>query len=259
MMEKARMEIEDTITKWKRSNNGLIRIHIEGKESIQINSFIQQRAASTIKLLLAIEAFRQVDEGLLTLTSVIQRTEKNTVGGAGVLGALPQLTHIKVEELLTLMIIVSDNTATNELISLVGFEKINECARNIGLKKTVLNRYMMDETAVKQGVDNYTCASDIVECLREIYKGNLLKKSSREKIMRMLEMQQFQHKLPARIGSAFQAANKTGELQGAEHDSAILMRGNETYYAVVLIDGLSDNEQGRRLIADIGYLLSSNI
>ena len=70
---------------------------------------------------------------------------------------------------------------------------------------------------------------------------------------------QFQHKLPARIGSAFQAANKTGELQGAEHDSAILMRGYETYYAVVLIDGLSDNEQGRRLIADIGYLLSSNI
>ncbi|MBZ5478996.1 serine hydrolase [Priestia megaterium] len=259
MMERARMKIEDAVTTWKRSNNGLIRIHIEGKESIQINSFIQQRAASTIKLLLAIEAFRQIDEGILALTSVIQRMEKNTVGGAGILRALPRLTHIKVEELLTLMIIVSDNTATNELISLVGFEKINECAKNLGLKKTVLNRYMMDEIAVEKGIDNYTCASDVVKCLREISEGNLLQKSSREKIMRMLEMQQFQHKLPARIGSAFQAANKTGELQGAEHDSAILMRGNETYYAVVLIDGLSDNEQGRRLIADIGYLLSSNI
>lgn len=259
MMERARMKIEDAVTTWKRSNNGLIRIHIEGKESIQINSFIQQRAASTIKLLLAIEAFRQIDAGILALPSVIQRMEKNTVGGAGVLRALPRLTHIKVEELLTLMIIVSDNTATNELISLVRFEKINECAKNLGSKKTVLNRYMMDEIAVEKGIDNYTCASDVVKCLREIYEGNLLQKSSREKIMRMLEMQQFQHKLPARIGSAFQAANKTGELQGAEHDSAILMRGNETYYAVVLIDGLSDNEQGRRLIADIGYLLSSNI
>lgn len=56
MMEKARMKIEDAVTTWKRSNNGLIRIHIEGKESIRINSFIQQRAASTIKLLLAIES-----------------------------------------------------------------------------------------------------------------------------------------------------------------------------------------------------------
>ena len=67
---------------------------------------------------------------------------------------------------------VSDNTATNELISLVGFEKINECAKNLGLKKTVLNRYMMDETAVKQGSDNYTCASDVVKCLKEICEGN---------------------------------------------------------------------------------------
>ncbi len=99
MMEKARMKIEDAVIKWKRSNNGLIRIHIEGKESIQINSFIQQRAASTIKLLVAIEAFRQIDAGILTLTSVIQRTEKNMVGGAGVFRALPRLTHIKVEEL----------------------------------------------------------------------------------------------------------------------------------------------------------------
>jgi beta-lactamase class A len=259
MMERVRMKIEDAITKWKHNNNGLIRIHIEGKESIQINSFIKQRAASTIKLLLAIETFRQIDEGNFALTSVIQRTEKNAVGGAGVLGALPLLVHIKVEELLTLMIIVSDNTATNELISLVGFEKINECAKNIGLKKTVLNRYMMDAAAVKRGMDNYTCASDVIKCLREIYEGNFLQKSSREKIMRMLELQQFQHKLPARIGSAFQVANKTGELRGAEHDSAILIRGKERYYAVVLIDGLSDNEQGRRLIADIGYLLSSNI
>ncbi|MFS0903879.1 serine hydrolase [Priestia aryabhattai] len=258
-MERTRAKIEDAVTKWKRNNNGLIRIHIEGEESIQINSFIKQRAASTIKLLLAIETFRQIDEGILALTSVIQRTEKNTIGGTGVLRALPLLVHIKVEELLTLMMIVSDNTATNELISLVEFEKINECAKNLGLKKTVLNRYMMDETAVKRGIDNYTCASDVVKCLREIYEGNLLQKSSREKIIRMLERQQFQHKLPARIGPAFQVANKTGELQGAEHDSAILIRGNETYYAVVLIDGLSDNEQGRRLIADIGYLLSSNI
>ncbi|MEK1830157.1 serine hydrolase [Priestia megaterium] len=70
------MKIEDAVTTWKRSNNGLIRIHIEGKESIQINSFIQQRAASTIKLLLAIEAFRQIDAGILDLTSVIQRMEK---------------------------------------------------------------------------------------------------------------------------------------------------------------------------------------
>jgi beta-lactamase class A len=64
MMERTRAKIEDAVTKWKRNNNGLIRIHIEGEESIQINSFIKQRAASTIKLLLAIETFRQIDEGL---------------------------------------------------------------------------------------------------------------------------------------------------------------------------------------------------
>ncbi|WP_257063116.1 hypothetical protein [Priestia megaterium] len=69
MMEKARMKIEDAVTTWKRSNNGLIRIHIEGKESIRINSFIQQRAASTIKLLLTIEAFRQIDAGILAFLS----------------------------------------------------------------------------------------------------------------------------------------------------------------------------------------------
>lgn len=125
------------------------------------------------------------------------------VGGVGVFKVFLQLIYIKVEELFIFMIIVFDNIVINEFIFLVGFEKINECVKNLGLKKIVLNCYMMDEIVVEKGIDNYMCVFDVVKCLREIYEGSFLWKFSCEKIMRMLEMQQFQYKFLVCIGLVF--------------------------------------------------------
>ncbi|WP_255222755.1 serine hydrolase, partial [Shouchella clausii] len=63
---------------------------------------------------------------------------------------------------MTLMIIVSDNTATNLIIELLGIEKINQLFKDLGFNNTSLNRKMMDFEALKNGIDNTTTARDMV-------------------------------------------------------------------------------------------------
>lgn len=73
---------------------------------------------------------------------------------------------------MTLMITVSDNTSTNMMMNLLGFEEINQCIKELGLKNTVLERKMQDFKALKEGRDNTISAEDTITCLKAIHTGN---------------------------------------------------------------------------------------
>ena len=74
-------------------------------------------------------------------------------GGDGVLKELNAGHHFTLKELATLMIIVSDNQATNILIDFLGMENINLLGKELGLKESFLGRKMMDTEARKNGYD----------------------------------------------------------------------------------------------------------
>lgn len=250
-------EIQEEIQKYKGLFAYVISID---DEQIEFNSQGIFSSASTIKIPLLLEAFRQIEYGKLDLEQAISIRREKIVSGAGILQALT-LEKLPLRDLLTLMIIVSDNTATNLVIDALQI-RFPYRFHEIGLTKSSLQRKMMDLDNIRMGIDNWVCAADLQSCLHAIQNSTFYSRNSRTLMMNMLEMQQLKKKLPFYINeNLIKVANKTGELPGTEHDCAILKYGNRTATVTVLCSGLEQNRDGQELIQDIGkrlngYLLS---
>ncbi|CAM4010872.1 serine hydrolase [Mesobacillus thioparans] len=255
-IDKLQDQLAIELARWK--GRASLYLEIEGRV-IEFNSNEVYQSASLIKLPILFEAFRQVEEGFLQADMLVTVSQEDKVGDTGVLQAM-DTKQITVHDLLALMIIVSDNSATNLLIDLLGMETINTTISKIGMKNTVLKRRMLDFEAAQAGNDNLTTSADIVLCLKEAEEGKLLKKQSRKQFGALLLNQQFKGKLPAYMNqNLLKIGNKTGELTGIEHDCAVITYGDKRAFAAVLIDGLEDNETGKTMIRQVGKLINESI
>ncbi|WNF20992.1 serine hydrolase [Mesobacillus jeotgali] len=233
-------------------------LEIEG-EIIEFNSNEVYQSASLIKLPILFEALRQMEAGQLQKESQLAIEEGDKVGDTGVLQAM-RIKQLPVMDLLALMIIVSDNSATNLLIDLLGKESINATISRIGMSNSILQRKMLDFSAIQSGFDNYTSAADIGLCLKEAVNGDHLNQVSRSIFHSFLLQQQFKEKLPYYMEDNFlKIGNKTGELPGVEHDCGIITYGKKEAIIVVLIDELSDQQSGKSTIQKIGKHINSFI
>ncbi|WP_026678628.1 serine hydrolase [Fictibacillus gelatini] len=230
---------------------------------ISINGDDPFPSASLIKIPIMMEAFRQAQIGMLDLDETYRVPSEAPVGGMGVIQHLRPEIELSIHDLITLMIIVSDNTATNLLIDLVGMEAVNKLSSDLGCNQTLLARKMMDVTAQKNGKDNWTSAYDIVKFLKEIDQGKLLTSKQRTNALKTLRQQQFHSKLPALISESFSeetyVAHKTGELPGTEHDAGIIQANGKRAYIAVLTTDLDNNITGQKAIAQIGKLVFDHI
>lgn len=253
-------ELEDQLVKELASGKGQASLFLEIEDRIiEFNSTEVFRSASLIKLPILFEALRQLEEGILQPDRLLSVRQEDKVGDTGVLQAM-NTQQITIHDLLTLMIIVSDNSATNLVIDLIGMAPINSTISKIGMKNTILKRRMLDFKAAQAGNDNFTTSADIVLCLKEAIEGQWLKEQSRDRFTALLLHQQFKEKLPAYMDqSLMEIGNKTGELAGIEHDCAFITYGDKRAYAAVLIDGLEDNETGKSIIRQVGKQINSYI
>jgi len=256
-MERLMEKIEEELR--GLSGRAGLAIEIEGK-CIYIKSKEVFQSASLIKVPILIEGLRQSERGKLNVDQLVSIT--NHVGGSGVLQSLSRDALLTLKDLMTLMITVSDNTATNILIERLGMEAINSSMGKMGLQHTALNRKMMDFVAMEQGLDNYTSPSDMLTCLKVINEGLYLTEESRATALNMMKYQQFQDRLPGMMDlDRVMAANKTGSLPHVVHDCAIITYKGKTAYAAVLLDRLDDVFAGNQIISRVGkhiydYLLS---
>lgn len=253
--------LEREVLKLVDACKGRVGLVIASKDrTIEINSEERFSSASLIKLPILIEGFRQSDRGLLDLHESISISQADRVEGTGVIQSLSSDIDLKIIDLMTLMIIVSDNIATNLLIERLGMDQVNKCMKLIGMKNSELNRKMMDFEALKNGADNYTTANDMITCLKAIAGQEYLTIESTEQSLRMMERQQFKDKLAATISAEEMiVANKTGGLPGVEHDCAQFRYKDEVIYAAVLMDRLPYQSAGQQILSSIGNLISDYI
>ncbi|QOR67138.1 serine hydrolase [Cytobacillus suaedae] len=227
---------------------------------INIDASAQRVAASLIKIPILFEAYRQYQKGIIDINVPIQLTDEEKVGGAGVLSHLTSQVQLTLKDLLTLMIIVSDNTATNMVIDRVGVTNINKLCQQVGCTETKLERRLMDFKAIEEGRNNYTSARDMVVFLEQILSGELLTEQSKKEIFKIMRAQQFIDKLPSQIqqseGDTYPiVANKTGELPGVEHDVAIIKLPHVDLTIAVLLTQLESNFEGKAIIGKIGKIV----
>ncbi|MGI8316966.1 serine hydrolase [Halobacillus mangrovi] len=249
-MDALKREVEHILS----SVEGRASVVIKNKKAgIAINGSERTSAASTIKIPIIMEAFRQAENGDLDLREKVQLASDLKTGGDGVLKLLENNLSLSILDLMKLMIVVSDNTASNLLVTRFGFSNVNHLCEQLGCTNTRLNRYFMDFEARDSGVDNTTSAWDMVEFLSEMEHGKFLSERSRQSIYNILREQQFTSGLPAyNKDEDVLTANKPGMLPGVQHDVGIFKYKDETVYAAVLLSELNDEEAGRRAIADIG-------
>ncbi|GGE32078.1 serine hydrolase [Pullulanibacillus camelliae] len=212
-------------------------------------------AASLIKIPILMEALRQADLGCVDLEQQFHISNEERVGGSGVISYL-SAPYWTLKDLLTLMMIVSDNTATNQVIDLLGMDAINTLCLDIGCADTVLQRRLFNQEAMQEGKTNVTSARDMLCCLKQIAEGPLLSYESRQLAWSILKAQQLANKLPAKVVCYDDndpiIAHKTGEIHGVEHDVGMILHHSKKAYVAVLLTGLHQNGEGRHVIAEIG-------
>ena len=180
-------------------------------------------AASVIKLPIMAEAFRQIRDGEITedVKFIIEASHK--MPSCGVLSYLNSGTEVTLVDLITLMIIVSDNTATNLLIDFLRPDSINETLRALGAAGSRLNRRLFEPELSRQGIQNYMTAGDMGRLLEKIYREEAISPEASRKMLHILSCQQLNGKIPFYLhGRGIRVAHKTGEDDGITHDVGIV-------------------------------------
>ena len=251
-------------TEWKKKIEKIIS-QVEGNVCINfydlnknngfsVNGDKKVLSASMIKLLILAELMKKIFENKFSLSDTVMMANFMKIGGDGVLKELNTGHHFTLKELATLMIIVSDNQATNILIDFLGMENINQLGKELDLKETFLGRKMMDAEARKKGYDNYTCADDISLLLKLIYQEKLINKEASQLMLDILLRQQQGERLQRYLPSDIKIAHKCGDLDNLENDGGIIWLGDRAYILVVLTNGMP-NLQCKQTIGKISKFI----
>lgn len=200
-------------------------------EVISYNEKEPMLAASLIKLTVLGEVFREIENGEISEQEVFTTRDEEKVPSCGALNYMDEGLNVTLKDLYTLMIILSDNYATNILIDRCKIENINDFIKENGLKNTVLKRKMFDSVGASKGLENYTSAEDMALLLEKIYNGTLVSKEASAKMLEVLKNQRLNGKIPFFLSSGenkVQIAHKTGEDTNITHDVGIVL-GEEPF------------------------------
>lgn len=214
-------------------------------------------AASLIKLWILWALYKNASMGKVDLDEEIILSEEHKTGGFGVLQYMHAGLNITLRDCATLMIILSDNTATNLLIDYLGIEEINNEIRRLGMQKTSLQRKMMDVEAKIRGLDNFTSARDVHNILAAIFNSPEMPNQFRQEMLDILLKQQCNNKLPLLLPEGVLFAHKTGDLPNIEHDVGILFVNDAKIIIVVAVYGVQNNLDGIKFHNQFGYLVYS--
>ena len=180
-------------------------------------------AASVIKIPVMIEVFRQARDGLLDFNEIHRLADDERLPSCGTLKAMHTGIEMTLLDLTKLMIIVSDNAATNILIRRVGMDSVNQTLRELGCEKTCLCRLLFDGEASARGIENSITAGEMGLLLEKLYRGEAVSPEADAQMLGILKDQRLNGKLPFFLHTmGVPVAHKTGEDDGITHDVGIL-------------------------------------
>jgi len=213
--------------------------------------------ASVIKVPILVALAASVDAGEHRWDDIVPVNADDPAAGSGVIQYLSRREYT-LHDVATLMIIVSDNRATNLVIDLLGLDRINDYCRQSGWPATTLGRRMYDFEARARGRDNISTPRETADLLVRLLAGSLLSSAATEVALGILRAQQLHDKLPAWLPPDAAAAHKTGELPGVENDSGILFLPSGPVIAAVYTNDLSAAALGRLAIQRVGRAIVEN-
>lgn len=243
-----------------RSLDGVLGVAVKDLESgavleLRPNAVFPQ--ASSIKLAILYELYRQADEGRLDLAQVVTPGLPR-VGGAGVLQLLSGKVSLTLRDLAVLMFGWSDNEATNLLIDRVGLENVNRRLRDLGLPHTTLARRMMDLEAAKAGRENLSTPVEMRTLLEALHAGRGLSPESARDLLALAATPK-DSALRQPLPSGLRVADKPGALEGVRCASGLVYVPGRPYAIAVMTAYLKRDADGETAIAEISAAVYETI
>jgi beta-lactamase class A len=252
-------DLEEYVQKEVRELEGILGLaikHLETEDQVLFNADNIFPTASVFKIPVLIELYKQVGEEKLGLDDLIRITSYSKISGSGVLKELHSGLEATIHDLATLMIIVSDNTATDLLLDLVGMDNINQTLGEIGLTKTKVamstrdlifdiaglidlepekklihvvkqqlqkREYNMAARSLGDEDNDVSTPFEMMLLLEKIFRNQILDQKACESMLDILKRCQYFNAIPLFLpeGKAI-VAHKTGNLPGIRNDVGII-------------------------------------
>ena len=213
--------------------------------------------ASSIKIAVLAELYHQAEEsaggahGKATLKDRYIVRAQDIVPDSAVLGGLTAgVSSLTNRDLATIMVAVSDNSATNVLIDRVGMDNVTHLTSSLGLAHTQLRRKMMDLKAAAEGRENISTPREMMSLLEQLYRGKVIKSSLLEDFWNVLATKK-ESWIPRDLPPDLKIANKPGELEGVRNDSGIVFAQDRPYVICVMSTFLANERAGEEAITRI--------
>jgi beta-lactamase class A len=212
-------------------------------------------AASVIKLPILAALYREAEAGRLRWEETVVLMEEAKVPGDGALRELHAGTSLTLEDLARLMIVISDNTATNLLIDRIGVEAVNDLLAREGSSVTRLGRRMYDFAARERGLENHCSAGEMTGLLARLARRDLVSAAASEAMLAILKRQQRDSRIPRLLPPETPVANKTGSITGVCHDVGLIEAPGGPIALSVLTEGACDHFTAEETIGRIARAL----
>jgi beta-lactamase class A len=208
--------------------------------------------ASSIKVPILAELYRQEQAGgPARLANGYTVNARDLVPDSDILlGLTPGVTRLTNRDLATMMVAVSDNSATNVLIDRVGMDSVNKLLDGLGLKQTRLRRKMMDLKAAREGRENVSTPREMMQLFEALYRGKVLNKALTEDFFKVLSTHKDSALLRG-LPEGVRAATKPGALEGVRNDSGIVYAPNRPFVLCVMGTYLRNERAGEKAIGDV--------
>ena len=227
---------------------------LSGKHGIALNGDEEFPTASTIKIHVLTQLLSRAQRGEVDMGRKIRITPDMHVPGSGVLSQLDGDVELTLHNLAVLMIVVSDNTATNLCIEAAGIQETNALLRNMGLSATTLQRKMQDADAIAQNRENVATPAECVTMLLALHRGQPSAKVAQAclEIIKKPKDGPLNRAIPPGIP----VANKPGGMERVQCDAGIVFLPRAPY-AVAIMSKFSmvDALQQRQFIVDIARIV----
>lgn len=245
-----RLTLEKRIEAELKSYDGKMCIYADDLQGnvIAVGADEKFETASTIKTFILACLFDEIEKGNASLEDMLTYEESHTVDGSGVLCALEPGIALRVKDVATLMIIVSDNIATNMMIDYLGIGKINDCIQKLGCKDTILHNSIHFDRYDKLGT---TTPRDYAGIFIRLARQELISPKADRQMVEIFKKQHYNSMItkdfpPFYMDSdntddvMIRVASKSGSMNACRNDGGIIYTPYGPYVLVMLNKEFSD-------------------
>lgn len=264
MPPRLQRELEHMLASAPAAEVGLAFHDLYNRREIFIHPDVPFHPASTVKVCVMMEAFRQAANGECSMDDFVTVKNKFHSIADGSLfsldpaddGETDLYNHLRrrlpLRDLITRMITRSSNLATNLVIEKVGGRRVTQFMFELGVPDLLVLRGPEDNRAFAMGMNNSATARGLMRILVELAAGQVVSPSASEEMVAILKQQRFNEGIPAKLPLGVDVAHKTGWNEKMYHDAAIIYPpGRDPYVLVILTRGLREGDEAPALVAEL--------